>query len=444
MEIEVPSILNIPKKLLPFVININNYKYFLAEGGRGSAKTQSIARILLYLGDQSHLRIVCARETQSSIEDSVYTVLCDLIRQYDLNWAIQKAVLTHNDTGTEIKFKGFREQGAVNIKGLEGVDILWIEEAQSITKLTLDIILPTIRKEKAKIFLTMNRFVRNDPVYEALSTRPDCLTIKINYYDNPFCPETLIIEAEACKAKNEKDYNHIWLGIPHDTGDDYLFGAKALDAVPFIAPEDLSHSYAGSVLSIDLSGDGGDHNVAKLLRRRNGRVWWTEHTIVWNNPDTDYTIGRCISLYNEFQPDVMIVDANGLGYPMYVSIQKVVPECYGFKGQCNDLCDDNAGNHRAQGYLDLKELIDSGLLREEDRYTLKELETVRRNFGKKGRVYLVSKRDMMKKGVQSPDRGDSLAMGAFGIARLIDLQASKEYDRFAGREVYTDTSTWRL
>jgi phage terminase large subunit len=433
LDIELPEILNIPPKLIPFIVNINDFKYFLAEGGRGSAKTQSIARIILYLAEQDTLRIACARETQSSIEDSVHAVFADLIRLYDLNWTIQKNVLTHNETKTEIKFKGFREQGAVNIKGLEGVDILWIEEAQSITKLTLDIIIPTIRKNKAKIFISMNRYIRSDPVYETLAGRADCLTVKINYIDNPFCPDVLIQEAEEMRSRNIRDFNHIWLGIPLEQGDDYLYNSEKLDAMKTVCPENLAHNYSGSVLSVDLSGDGGDMCVATLFRRRSGRHWWIEHVITWNNPDTDYTIGKCISLYNQYRPDEMIVDANGIGYPMFVAIQKVIPECYGFKGSKTDMCDDSCGNQRAQGYLDLKELIDAGLLRCEDVYLIKELSSIRRNLGRQGKVYLVSKQDMRKQGIQSPDRADSAAMGAFAITRLLDLHAVNGCYQYGGQ-----------
>ena len=124
---------------------------------------------MLYLGEQRKLRIVCGREIQKNIEESVFTLMVDLIDKYDLDYEIYtttgKERIVHRRTGTIIRFRGFREQGSVSIKGMEGVDILWIDEAQSITKHTLDIIIPTIRKENRRIFFTMNRFLRDDPVY---------------------------------------------------------------------------------------------------------------------------------------------------------------------------------------------------------------------------------------------------------------------------------------
>jgi len=174
MNLELPKLLDLPAKLLQIVDKFDLYRYFLADGGRGGGKSQGVARLLLYLSGHFKLRIVCGREIQKSIDESVYTIFKDLIIENQLNFEVQAAKIIHRKSGTEINFKGFREQGSVNIKGLEGVDILWIDEAQAITKHTLDIIIPTIRKSKAKVFFTMNRHLKNDPVYKEFSTREDC------------------------------------------------------------------------------------------------------------------------------------------------------------------------------------------------------------------------------------------------------------------------------
>ena len=228
MQVQLPEILNIPPKLLPMVTDFNDYRYFHIEGGRGSGKSHSVARFLLYLAEQTHVRIVCGREIQNSIEESVYTILVDLIKQYNLAFSYTKNKIEHMVTGSTFKFKGFREQGAVNVKGLEGVDILWIDEAQAVTKLTLDTIIPTIRKDNAKLFFTMNPFMRDDAVSEFARNRKDCLSIKINYYDNPHCPLSLKVEAEESKARSERDYAHIWLGEPLATAGDYIFNYDKL------------------------------------------------------------------------------------------------------------------------------------------------------------------------------------------------------------------------
>lgn len=429
-----------------FVPFYNNY---LSNGviNHNSGKSATIARFILYICSIQTVRCFCVREVQNSIEDSVYQLLVDTINQFQLDFEIQKAVLRHRVTGSTIKFKGLREQGKDNIKSLEGANIVWVEEAQSISKAALDTLLPTIRKNKSRMFFSMNRFIRTDAVYEAMAKNPRCLTIHIDYFDNPWCPRSLIVQAETCKAENPKDYNHIWLGEPLDAGDDYLFSATKLDAMLTVLPDDKSGHYNKRVLSIDLSGAGGDSCVAKVLYMRTGLGWCDEHTVTWSNPDTDYSIGRCIALHNEFQPNEMIVDACGIGYPMFVAIRKVIPDCIGFNGAETEFCEQHTGNHRAQSYLDLKELIDSGRMRCEDTYTRKDLEGIRRNFARKGKIYLISKQDMRKDGLQSPDRGDALAMGAFAIKRYFGQEKdfAPAYDIMQnGREVYADTSEWRL
>ena len=208
---KVPEILNIPPKLFPVITDFNNYSRILLEGGRGSAKTQSIARVLLYIGEKRKVRICCGRVIKDSIEQSVKAVFKGLIDEFKLNYTVSEKEIRHNKSGTTLFFKGFRENEIVNVKGLEGVDILWIDEAETVTKRAVDVIVPTIRKPNSKIIFTMNRFVRNDPVYVYCAGRPDCLHISINYFENPYCPKELIKEAEICKAKSEKDYNHIWL-----------------------------------------------------------------------------------------------------------------------------------------------------------------------------------------------------------------------------------------
>ena len=121
--IELPSLLNVPPKLLPLITKINDYHYFLIDGGRASGKSQTIARLILWLAEQKTLRVVGGRETQTSIEESVYTIFADLIRQYNLNFKVGASKIDHPITGSALRFRGFREQGAINIKGLEGVDV---------------------------------------------------------------------------------------------------------------------------------------------------------------------------------------------------------------------------------------------------------------------------------------------------------------------------------
>ena len=145
-ELTGPELLSIPPKLLQVLTEFNNYKIFIIEGGRGSAKSHTVGRLLLYIGEKRQARIFCGREIQATIEESVYTLLVDLISKFSMGYKNTKAKLRSLVSGTTFLFKGFRERGAINIKGIEGADIVWVDEAQALTKPVLDNLLPTLRR----------------------------------------------------------------------------------------------------------------------------------------------------------------------------------------------------------------------------------------------------------------------------------------------------------
>lgn len=415
----LPAILNIPKKLLEMVKRFNEFAYFLLEGGRGSAKSHSAARFILFLCEKLKVRVICGRETQNSIEESVYQLFVDIVIENNLAFTITKSQITHKKSGSTIRFKGFREQGAVNIKSLEGCDILWIEEAQSITQATLDIILPTIRKQNSKVFFTMNRFIRSDPVYEFCAGNKDALTIHIDYFDNPFCPEKLKVQAEECKHKEPKKYKHIWLGQPLDKAEEFLFNFDKLADSYHVEPFGDLYK-AQSVLGIDFAAGGGDLCVATHLVRTSMVHWEMADQIAWDETDTDASIGKSINIYGSKHPDIFIVDKGGLGYPMFMSISKAIPKVIGFDGAETKHCQENAGNHRAEAYLEYAHWVDNKWLRQRSRETIAQCETIRKKYHRNGKIYIESKVDMKnKRQLDSPDRSDSTAIAVFGAKHYL-------------------------
>lgn len=411
--LEVPELLNIPPKLLPMIEKFNNYSYFLLEGGRASGKTQSVARFLLYVAEVRKVRICCGREIQNTISDSVKTVFEDLIKQYNLNFDFTKNIIIHNQTGSEIIFKGFREQGKINIKGLEGVDILWIDEAQAITKPTLDVIIPTIRKKDSVGIFTMNRTTRFDSVYTFLSGRDDCLHININYFDNPFADKKILKEAEIAKEKNINDYNHIWLGLPLANNNEFLIQSETIDKSVNL---EIKNEYyeKKKVMSVDLSASGADLTVAKLIEKVSNSQWLEAKTTTWSEADTDITKGKIINLYSIWQPDILIIDADGLGYPIWVSVKKVITDCLGFRGAGKAKLK-GAGNQRADGYTALKDFLENGWLKLSDKETIRQVEYIKKSYKPSGLIYIQDKKELRKEYGESPDYADSLMMGIYAI-----------------------------
>lgn len=199
------------------------YKTF--HGGRGGAKSWAAARALVIMAASKKLRILCTREVQNSIKDSVHKLLKDQIEMLGLNpwFRITNESIT-SASGSEFLFKGLRFD-PLGIKSTEGVDICWVEEAQSVSSDSWAILIPTIRKEGSEIWVTFNPGKESDPTYQRFIVTPpdDSITVEVNYYDNPYLPETLRKEMEYCKRVDYEAYEHIWLGKPKSISDSVIF-----------------------------------------------------------------------------------------------------------------------------------------------------------------------------------------------------------------------------
>lgn len=204
----------IPEKL-GFLFQPARYK--VAHGGRGSSKSWGYARALLILAAQTKLRILCTREVQKSIKDSVHKLLSDQIELMGLGsvYTVEQARI-YNALGSEFIFAGLSDQTAESIKSYEGVDIVWIEEARNISRRSLSILIPTIRKKGSEVWITFNPELDTDPVYEDYVVNPpkDCITVQMNYMDNPWFKDTeLVGELEHDRVRlADPEFAHKWLG----------------------------------------------------------------------------------------------------------------------------------------------------------------------------------------------------------------------------------------
>lgn len=424
--IQLPAILDIPVKLLPFVKDFNKYRFFLMHGGRGGGKTYAIARFLCYLAEKNKVRVVCGREIQSSIKDSVYTVFVDTIKQFNLTGFTIKSQEIIHENGSEIKFKGFREQGIVSSKGLEGVDILWIDEAEAITKNTIDIVIPTIRKPNSKVIFSMNRKTRQDAVYTQFSVDNDCQVIQINYNDNQFCPQELKNEALKCKDRNEDEYNHIWLGQPLAQNENTVFNTNDLDKcklVEFFG----NKSTKGRVLSVDVAGgsQGADLNVATIIDTISPTRFNTDSIEAWAGHNTMQTTGRIVDLVSKYEPNVVVVDATGIGEGVYDRLLELGVDVIDFKGARQSERID-CYNTRAESYFKTAEMIEKGYINLNDDRVINDLEVMKYKFMSGGSKIILPKNEIKKVIQRSPDFADSFTMAVWALDK-IDYSADNEY-----------------
>lgn len=203
--------LEFPEKL-EFLFQPRRYKVLY--GGRGGAKSWGVARALLILGTTKPLRILCAREFQKSIKDSVHQLLKDQIIALGLDsfYEVQNTSISGKN-GTRFGFEGLKHN-ITNIKSWEGADICWVEEGQTVSKSSWDILIPTIRKEASEIWVTFNPELEEDETYQrfVVNHPPDSEAVKINWSDNPWFPDVLRVEKDYLKEKDPSAYKNVWEG----------------------------------------------------------------------------------------------------------------------------------------------------------------------------------------------------------------------------------------
>jgi len=197
-------------------------------GGRGGAKSWGIARALLVIGSTKVTRVLCAREFQTSIKDSVHKLLSDQIMAMSLTEFYEITDRTiRGKNGTEFNFVGLKNNVS-NVKSYEGVDICWVEEAQSVSKRSYDTLIPTIRKEKSEIWISFNPELETDETYRRWVANPpdNAKVVKIGWQDNPWFPEVLRDEKDALKNRDPEAYQTVWEGMCRLTVDGAVFAKE--------------------------------------------------------------------------------------------------------------------------------------------------------------------------------------------------------------------------
>ena len=227
----------LPEKLLFFLNKKSRYK--IAYGGRGSGKSWAAARCLIVLALQSKIRVLCTRQLQTSIANSVHKLLSDSIQELGLsdNFEITRDQIRCKN-GSEFFFKGI--QNNINeIKSIEGINYCWVEEAQSVSENSWEVLIPTIRKENSEIWVTFNPDREEDATYQrfVINPPPDTITQLVNYSENPWFPDVLRKEMEYCKEIDYGKYEHIWLGKTVIDTDAQIYHGK-FELKEFETPDD--------------------------------------------------------------------------------------------------------------------------------------------------------------------------------------------------------------
>lgn len=218
----------LPEKLIP-VLN-TRVRYVVLHGGRGSAKSHTIARVLILRSLMRKERILCTRETQKSIRDSVHRLLGDIIQEMGLgpHFDITRDSIKCTLTGSEFLFSGLASNTVESIKSFAGVTLVWVEEAQTISDHSWRILIPTIREDGSQFFISMNPDLETDPTYIRFIKYPppDSLVIQMNWSDNPWFPKALEYERLIDRERDFELYQHIWEGECRSFSDAAIFKDK--------------------------------------------------------------------------------------------------------------------------------------------------------------------------------------------------------------------------
>lgn len=203
-------------------------------GGRGAGRSWGCARALLLIGANKPTRMLCAREFQNSIADSVHKLLCDQIDALGLNYLyeIQMARIVSRPGAvaggqTSFGFEGIRNN-AGRIKSYEGIDYCWVEEANKVSRTSWEILIPTVRKEGSEIWLTFNPELETDYTYQRFVLNPsnDSFVVKMTWRDNPWFPEVLRKEMEDLKQRDYDAYLNVWEGFTRQVLEGAVFAKE--------------------------------------------------------------------------------------------------------------------------------------------------------------------------------------------------------------------------
>ena len=399
--------MDIAEIFLPLITK--KFRNKLYYGGRAGGKSFAFADCLLLLGRESKLFVACVREVQNSIKDSVYKLLKDRAEFYELtDYVFYEDRVENILTGTRFIFKGLKDQNSQNIKSLEGVDICWIEEGQSISKNSWDILNPTIRKPNSEIWISMNREEENDPIWKAVAAKPDdrTLVVKVNYYDNPHCPEEMKYLAEKCKQDNPDDYEHIWLGAPVNQGSTKLIAVKD---VMKAFEQKMASSTSPLVVGVDIARFGDDKTV---LCFRRGRYCFDMKE--YSGLDTVALANLLTKVIKESTPARVFLDLGNTGAGVYDILvdrgyAKIV-RGVNFGGKA--INDDRYFNKRAEMWDSANQWLKSELpvqLVSNDEL-MDDLCSVNKQYDSKGRLQLEPKEKVKERIGRSPDKADAFVL----------------------------------
>lgn len=387
-----------------------NARFKGAYGGRGSAKSHDRAQhVVVKMLSDPGVRIVCLREVQNSIKDSVHQLISDWIQRLgvgDRFEIIRDEIKGPN--GSLCTFRGMKDQNAESIKSLEGYKIAWFEEAQTCSQRSLDLLRPTIRAPGSELWFTWNPRFKTDPVDRFMrQNRPaEAVVVRANYNDNKWFPAELETERLIDEAADEARYRHIWLGDYEEQSDQQLIGSALVERAMNSKVE--AEAFDELIMGVDVARYGDDESVIAIRR---GRDAYSEPWLKYRKLDTMELAARVAQEYQRLKPDGLFVDETGVGAGVVDRLNQlgypVIAVNFGSKP--DGLTSTKTANKRAEMWVRMREWLQGGGI-PKDPDLEAQLTAMEFKHDANNAILLEKKEEMRKRGLPSPDMADALAL----------------------------------
>ena len=420
-------------------------------GGRASSKTHEFASAAVKISSEHKTRFLCVRRFQNKIKESVYTVIKNKIDDLELGGFNVQASNIYHENGSEFTFYGI-ERNADEIKSYEGADVLWLEEAHSLTKEQYEILEPTIRKQGSEIWISFNPRLISDFIWQKFIVNPPKGSIirHINYDENPYLSNTMLKTIEETKEQDFERYEHIYMGKPLSDDENVVIKRSWVEAAI-----DFHLKYDGEmkgqvVLGYDVADSGADKNAVTVC---NGSI--VTECYEWQGGENELKKSAdkvrlaALKLGGRIIYDSIGVGAHtgstlqGAGFNDFAGfnaggkVQRPTRKYNGVKQKeyfsnvkaqawwlvadrlrnTYDFLVNNNTNYHADDLISISSDIPN------IESLVSELTTPRRDFDKAGRVKVESKDDLKKRDIMSPNKADAFIM-ALSISLTSDNRIS--------------------
>jgi len=388
----------------------NKYRHILFHGGRGGGKSYHVALAELLNARQiMEYSILCVREVQNSIKESVYSLLVELIKKYNFtDFKYTREEIRNTRTNSRYAFKGLKHN-LHDVKSFQGFKKCWVEEAQALSLESLKMLIPTIRADGSQMIYTLNRFVDNDPVWELIgkhSDDPDIYVKKINMMDldSDFQSKVLIDEMNRDQINDYNSYLHTWEGEPlGQDANSVISRIKIIEAMN----RTIDNPEGGEVVGADIARFGDD--LITFYKRKGFKIidhqTFNKQDIVKTANDLMHFAGNKETLIN--------IDDTGVGGGVTDILTNkgynAVGVNFGARDHLSDDELDKYDNNITKMWIEFAGIIDKvDIPNDEDLKT--ELSTRLYTYTKDQKKVIEPKKDFKKRYGKSPDKADGLLL----------------------------------